>query len=200
MTPYIDPDLDVAHALAEVAVPAYVLDRRGRIRWLNRAALALIGNRVGEHFARVVAAEGLNLARAQFARKLMGGTATDYDLMLLHRDGRRRRVRISSVPLRQHGEIVGVFGLACGAAAATDGATTGKDAARPLGVTARQYETLALLADGLGTSAIAGRLGVSEETARNHIRGLLRQLGVHSRLEAVVLAYRLGLVHPPRDA
>jgi two-component system, NarL family, nitrate/nitrite response regulator NarL len=120
--------------------------------------------------------------------------------MLLHRDGRRRRVRISSVPLRQHGEIVGVFGLACGAAAATDGAGTGKDAARPLGVTARQYETLALLADGLGTSAIAGRLGVSEETARNHIRGLLRQLGVHSRLEAVVLAYRLGLVHPPRDA
>jgi PAS domain S-box-containing protein len=199
MTPYLDPDLDVARALAEVAVPAYVLDRRGQIRWLNRCALALIGNRVDEHFASVVAAEGRNLSRAQFARNLIGGTATGYDLVLVDRDGRRRRVRISSVPLRQHGEIVGVLGLACPAGPASDGVTAGEGAARPLGVTARQYETLALLADGLGTSAIASRLGVAEETARNHIRGLLRQLGVHSRLEAVVLAYRLGLVSPPRD-
>jgi hypothetical protein len=30
MAPYLDPDLDIAHALAEVAMPAYVLDRRGR--------------------------------------------------------------------------------------------------------------------------------------------------------------------------
>jgi DNA-binding CsgD family transcriptional regulator len=199
MTPNLDPDLDVAHALAEVGMPAYVLDRRGQIRWLNRSSFALIGNRVGEHFASAVAAEGRNLARAQFARKLMGGTATDYDLALLDRDGRRRRVRISSVPLRRHSEIVGVFGLACPAGSAVDGATAEEAAARPLGVTARQYETLALLADGLGTSAIASRLGVAEETARNHIRGLLRQLGVHSRLEAVVLAYRLGLLRPPRD-
>jgi DNA-binding CsgD family transcriptional regulator len=199
MTPHLDADLDIAHALGEVAVPAYVLDRRGQFRWLNRGALALIGNRVGEHFARVVAAEGLNLARAQFARKLIGGTATDYDVMLLDRDGRRRRARISSVPLRQHGEIVGVFGLACPTGAATDGATDEEAAARSLGLTARQYETLALLADGLGTSAIAGRLGVAEETARNHIRALLRQLGVHSRLEAVVQAYRLGLLRPPRE-
>jgi DNA-binding CsgD family transcriptional regulator len=109
-----------------------------------------------------------------------------------------RGVRISSVPLRQHREIVGVFGLACPARAAADGATAGEAAACPFGVTARQFETLELLA-GLGTSAIASRLGVAEETARNHIRGLLRQLGVHSRLEAVVLAYRLGLVGPPRD-
>jgi DNA-binding CsgD family transcriptional regulator len=199
MTPCLAPDLDVARALAEVAVPAYVLDRRGHIRWLNRGALVLIGNQVGEHFARVVAADGLSLARAQFARKLMGGAATDYDLALLDRDGRRRPVRISSVPLRQHREIVGVFGLACPAGAAAHSGTAGEAAARPFGVTARQYETLALLADGLGTSAIASRLGVAEETARNHIRGLLRQLGVHSRLEAVVLAYRHGLVRPPHD-
>jgi DNA-binding CsgD family transcriptional regulator len=193
----LDPDFDVAQALAEVAVPAYVLDRRGQIRWLNRGAFTLIGNRIGEHFARIVAAEGLNLARAQFARKLIGGMATDYELTLLDRDGQRRRFRISSVPIRRHGEIVGVFGLAC--PAATDDTTPGEAATRALGVTARQYETLALLADGLGTSAIADRLGVAEETVRNHIRGLLRQLGVHSRLEAVVLAYRLGLLRPRRE-
>jgi two-component system, NarL family, nitrate/nitrite response regulator NarL len=63
-------------------------------------------------------------------------------------------------------------------------------------LTARQYETLALLADGLGTPDIAARLGIAEETARNHIRALLRQLDVHSRLEAVVRAYRLGLLNP----
>jgi DNA-binding CsgD family transcriptional regulator len=58
---------------------------------------------------------------------------------------------------------------------------------------------MALLADGLGTSEVAERLGVAEETARNHIRALLRQLDAHTRLEAVVRAYRLVLLVPRRE-
>ena len=53
--------------------------------------------------------------------------------------------------------------------------------------------------DGLGTSEIAERLGVAAGTARNHIRGLLRQLDAHARLQAVVHAYRLGLLEPRRE-
>jgi DNA-binding NarL/FixJ family response regulator len=41
-------------------------------------------------------------------------------------------------------------------------------------------------------------MGVAYDTARNHIRGLLRALNVHSRLQAVARAHDLGLL-PPRS-
>jgi DNA-binding NarL/FixJ family response regulator len=61
-------------------------------------------------------------------------------------------------------------------------------------LTTRQAEVLQLLGEGLSTEAIASRLGVAAETARNHIRGVLRGLGVHSRLEAVVEGRERGLL------
>jgi PAS domain S-box-containing protein len=192
-------EVDVTHALEEVTVPAYVIDRDGRIRWLNRGAMAVLGDRVGQPFSRAVAPEDLHLARAQLAKKLIGEAAsTEFNLTLLRYDGQRVRVHISSVPLWEKGEIVGVFGLAYPDDPSPDGATSPASRDDIPELTARQYETLALLADGLGTAEIATRLGVAEETARNHIRGLFRELGVHSRLEAVVRAYRLGLLQPRR--
>jgi PAS domain S-box-containing protein len=189
-------DLDVTRALEEVGVPAYVVDRDGRIRWLNRDAIDLVGTRMGEHFARVVAPEDLHLARANFAKKLIGeASSTEYSVTLICRDGGRVCVRAFSVPLWEDGEVSGVFGLAYPAPLAEAGAPVGREPAPEL--TARQHETLALLADGLGTAEIAAKLGVAEETARNHIRRLLRQLDAHTRLQAVVRAYRLGLLRPP---
>jgi DNA-binding CsgD family transcriptional regulator len=44
------------------------------------------------------------------------------------------------------------------------------------------------------TNAIAERLGVVHHTVRNHIRGLFRELGVHSRLHAVARGYAVGLL------
>ena len=61
-------------------------------------------------------------------------------------------------------------------------------------LTAREIDVLRLLADGLGTQALAQRLGVSQATVRNHIQRLLAKLGVHSRLEAVVYAARHSLI------
>jgi DNA-binding CsgD family transcriptional regulator len=160
--------------------------------WQNRGGFEMFGDRVGQPFHHLIAREDLHHVRAQFAKKLIGETEfTEYDITLIDRDGRRRTARVSSVPLRQDGEIVGTFGLAYPAGPAP----LGESAERRLPeLTARQSEALALLAEGLGTSEIAARLGVADETARNHIRALLRQLDVHSRLEAVVKAYRLGLL------
>jgi PAS domain S-box-containing protein len=197
LTTHRDPDLDVTRALEQVAVPAYVVDRKGLIRWLNRGAVEVVGSRLGQPFTRVIAPEDTHLARAHFAKKLIGeARSTEYNVTLLGGDGRRLAVRVSSVPLCQAGEIVGVFGLAYPVVAMTDSGTLANADEAPE-LTARQYETLALLAEGLGTAEIASRLGVAEETARNHIRRLLRQLDVHSRLEAVTRAYRLGLLRPP---
>jgi len=61
-------------------------------------------------------------------------------------------------------------------------------------LTPRQAEVLRLLGEGLSTEAIASRLGIAVETARNHIRAVLRGLGVHSRLEAVVAGRERGLL------
>jgi len=191
--------VDLTPALETIGVPAAVIDREGRIRWLNSGAVELFGNRVGDSFTRVVAPEDVHVARTHFAKKLIGeASLTEYSLTVLGSDGSRVHVRISSVPLRRNGEIIGTFGLACRVRPQRNGEAAGPVKGAPE-LTARQHEALALLADGLGTEEIASRLGVAEETARNHIRGLLRQLDAHSRLEAVVRAYRLGLLQLRRD-
>jgi PAS domain S-box-containing protein len=182
-----------------VTVAAYVVDREGRIRWQNRGAVESVGDRIGQHWIHAVAPEDLHRVRTEFARKLIGeATTTEYNVTLIGRDGQRLPMSVSSVPLWKDGEIVGVFGVAYPAADAAGGGREA-DAAPTSKLTARQHEVLALLADGLGTTEIAAKLGVAEETARNHIRRLLRELGVHSRLEAVVRAYRLGLLDPGRS-
>ncbi len=61
-------------------------------------------------------------------------------------------------------------------------------------LTARETQILALLSDGLGTTDIAERLFICAATVRNHIKNILAKLKVHSRLEAVSLARRVGLL------
>lgn len=54
----------------------------------------------------------------------------------------------------------------------------------------REAEILALVASGHTNAAIAGQLGRSAFTVRNHVQKILRKLGVHSRSEAVSFAYK----------
>ncbi len=67
-------------------------------------------------------------------------------------------------------------------------------AARPQELTEREREVLSLLADGLTNAAIAERLVVSVHTVRNHIANLSAKLGAHSKLEALSIAVREGLL------
>jgi two-component system, NarL family, nitrate/nitrite response regulator NarL len=61
-------------------------------------------------------------------------------------------------------------------------------------LTAREQEVLRLLADGLSQGGIAERLVISPKTVAAHIDHILGKLGVHSRAEAVAVAYRDGHV------
>ncbi len=54
-------------------------------------------------------------------------------------------------------------------------------------VTDRQWEILNLLAEGMSTAEMAGRLGISEVTARRHISSVLPKLGLSDRAGAVEL-------------
>jgi DNA-binding NarL/FixJ family response regulator len=61
-------------------------------------------------------------------------------------------------------------------------------------LTAREREILRLLANGLTTADIARELFITCKTVGSHIENILRKLHVHSRTEAVALAYREGFV------
>jgi two-component system nitrate/nitrite response regulator NarL len=64
-------------------------------------------------------------------------------------------------------------------------------------LTGRETQILQLLADGLNQDSIAKELFISPKTVGTHIQRILTKLDVHSRTEAVALAYRNGLVREP---
>ena len=59
----------------------------------------------------------------------------------------------------------------------------------------REEEVLVLLAEGLGTSDIAGRLFLSESTAKTHITHIYQKLGAANRAQALVTAMRMGMLN-----
>jgi PAS domain S-box-containing protein len=182
---------DVFDGLERVAMPSYIVDGNGRIRWLNAAAVALLGDVRGRMISSIAAPDHQERSREQLARKVVGGrTRTDFEIDVIDRNGERTPMRVSSVPLRRGRAVVGVFGVASPRVSLGEPSPE----ATELSLTPRQSEVLALLAEGGSTSEIAATLGLAEETVRNHIRQLLRRLGVHSRLAAVAYARRHGLL------
>jgi PAS domain S-box-containing protein len=190
--PLLTSNLDLSGALEDLAAPACIIDRDGRYRWLNRAYIELFGDRRGQPFVDAIVPEQRALARTNFARKVVGKNTLVYDLQVIDRLGDTVTLRTTSAPLRHDGEVVGVFGIGI----PLDRATASKGTVSFDHLTPRQQEVLHLLGEGLETNDIAKRLGIADETARNHIRALLRALGAHSRLEAVVMGMRMGVLDP----
>jgi PAS domain S-box-containing protein len=179
---------DVESALERVRVPAYVIDPAGIIRWINPAAEQLFGDVRGRHMTSALAPEERRRGREIFARNLLGPPqGSDNRAVLLNAGGGRFTAELSAVPLARGGHVVGVFGQV-------------KDVeedqpplpAHPK-LTPRQRDVLRLLEQGRSTQQIANELYLSPETVRNHVRGLMRTLGVHTRLEAVAVARRHDL-------
>ena len=67
------------------------------------------------------------------------------------------------------------------------------------GLTPRELEVLGLLVEGRSNRQIAEQLFISGKTASVHVTNILAKLGVHSRLEAVATARRLGLDQPAQE-
>jgi DNA-binding NarL/FixJ family response regulator len=61
-------------------------------------------------------------------------------------------------------------------------------------LTAREVQVLELLAEGLSNKAIAGQLGISDQTVKFHVASISGKLGAANRTDAVRRAVRRGLV------
>jgi two-component system nitrate/nitrite response regulator NarL len=67
-------------------------------------------------------------------------------------------------------------------------------------LTAREREVLELVAEGVPNKTIATRLSVRLNTVRNHVQNVITKLGAHSKLEAVAIATRAGLIRDVRGS
>jgi PAS domain S-box-containing protein len=181
------PQAELTATLQRLRVPSVIVERSGIVRWMNDAAQSAFGDVTGQHYSAVVVPEDIDRVRKQIEQKAAGAPATDYEIEVVTADGRRRRAEVSSVPVRGAHVCTGMFGIVRLEAAPRGRAGRGS-------LTERQTQVLHLLAAGQSTVQIAEALHLSVETIRNHIRHTLRGLGAHSRLEAVAIARRDGLL------
>ena len=131
--------------------------------------------------------------------------ARAYDITAPAKDGSERRLNVSTilVPGPSGNIVVHLFrdvtparagypaGVADGAVLPGPSASAARWSDQ---LTGREREILRLMARGEGTQAIAQRLFISPATVRNHTQSILTKLAVHSRLEAVALAFRNGVI------
>jgi DNA-binding NarL/FixJ family response regulator len=67
-------------------------------------------------------------------------------------------------------------------------------------LTRREREVLALLADGRSTQEVSEALSISVLTVQSHVKNVLAKLGVHSKVEAIRVAWRSGALAMPLGA
>ena len=71
------------------------------------------------------------------------------------------------------------------------------DAARLDVLTSREREVLQMIAEGASTTHVAVTLGIAPATVQSHVKNLLAKLGVHSKVEAARVAWRVGITGVP---
>lgn len=181
-----------------LVVPASLHDVDGRFVYVNEAAERASGKSnaqwLGRHFTDPLPPEARERVAAHFRHAVESGEPTDFETVFIDASGRLRGVRAQHLPLRSGDAIVGVLILAF---------DVRRPPSEPIGLelepqlTPRQREILEMIASGLSTSEIAEKLTLSTETVRNHVRSVLGELNVHTRLQAIASARRLGLLAPP---
>ena len=209
---------DILELLANTADGAFATDARGRIVYWNPAAEKILGYQPQEVLGRNCCdlIRGLNGAGELFCYPgchvesllQLGEPVQNYNLQTNDRSGRSRWLNLSTlaVPgsepqLRMtvhfFRDITASRELESLVSQSLARFPASPPDPRPIAnLTRREIETLRLLAHGLGTAAIAAKLGVSVVTARNHVQHILNKLAVHSRLEAVTSAWECGLLEP----
>jgi len=184
---------DITGALEELPVRSFIVDGDGIVRWQNDASRAAIGDWAGCSWSGVVSRSSTEELETFVRRMFCSGDPAEVTFDVREADGKMARREVSAAPLREGGAVVGLFGVS------TPVPTRGARSPAPEGsaLTDRQLQVLQLLAEGKSTAQIADELVLSKTTVRNHIAHLLANLGVHTRVQAVIAGARAGLIRLP---
>jgi DNA-binding CsgD family transcriptional regulator len=178
-----------------------VLDRDGTISWVNEAwgrltaAIPLLsGSTVGTNLSiSRTTSDPIGQTFAVAVGAVSGGQLAHFELECPTRSGGPVRVSVTARP--EHGGAV----LLCAEERANMTAPAMVIRVDPAvlaeRLTPRERDVLVGLADGLDNRTIASKLGVEYTTVRGYVRSLMEKLGARSRVDAVGIAYRTGLVH-----
>jgi DNA-binding CsgD family transcriptional regulator len=156
-------------------------------RYLGMLAATLgESDRAEEHFERAM---GLN--RRMGALTWLAHTEYEYARFLLaSRSGERARAEALVGEAAGLAERIGMLGLLAKIRALGSDAPA---AALPDGLSPREVQILGLVAQGLSNRQVGSALSISEHTAANHVRSILRKTGCSNRTEAASYAHRHGL-------
>ena len=181
----IYPELQ-AFAGATVMIGHLVACYGAADRYLGMLA-ATLGewDRAEEHFEG-----GLALNRRMQASTWVAHTAYEYARLLRER-GRRQEARALLGEAAALGERIGMPALLGRIRALGESV---RSAELPDGLSAREVQILRLVAQGLSNREIGRTLVISEHTAANHIRSILRKTGCANRTEAASYAHRHNVV------
>lgn len=144
--------------------------------------------RAEEHFGAAIA-----LNQRMGARTWLAHTGYEFGRMLLARGHAEHRARAGGLlaTAATLAEEIGLAALLTRIQAL--GSPAPSPAALPDGLSPREVEILRLVARGLSNREIGGALTISEHTAANHVRSILRKTGSANRTEAASYAHRRGL-------
>jgi DNA-binding CsgD family transcriptional regulator len=194
-------DMELRERLSGSEPPSMVVDTEHRILLWNRGAERLLGRKASEVIGRrcheVLAGRdpfgnrACHTACSPCAMLRVGEPVRNFEMTVAMPGGANASLRISTSVVRREkwaDLIVHTFESVETAA----GVAAGEPPLTP-----RQKDVLRLVAAGLQNKEIAAKLGLSLATVRNHVHAILDALGLHSKLEAVALAFRSGWVEKP---
>ena len=141
--------------------------------------------RAEQHFERA-----LELNRRMRAPTWVAHTAYEYGRLLVGRPGGRPR---AEALLGEAGELAARIGMESLAGRVRGLGTVVSDGGLPDELSPREAQVLALIARGMSNREIGEALTISEHTAANHVRSILRKSGCANRTEAASYAHRHGL-------
>jgi DNA-binding CsgD family transcriptional regulator/tetratricopeptide (TPR) repeat protein len=175
------------HAGSNVMIGHMVACYGAADRYLGMLAATLDEWEQAEHhFERALA-----LNRQMGAQTWLAHTAYEYGRMLLRRGSDRDR---AAELLDDAGRLAEQIGMAALLGRLRGLGAGSRPSAPPDGLSHREVQILGLVAQGLSNREIGAALVISEHTAANHIRSILRKTGCANRTEAASYAHRHGLV------
>jgi len=155
-------------------------------RYLGMLAATLgEAERAERHFERA-----LELNRRMRTPTWVAHTAYEYGRLLAGRPGGRPR---AEALLGEAGELAARIGMESLAGRVRGLGTVVSDGGLPDELSPREAQVLALVASGMSNREIGEALTISEHTAANHVRSILRKSGCANRTEAASYAHRHGL-------